>query len=82
MRAADSSYLIALNLIVLVMKLLVAQFSLPSYYYIPLQSKYSPQHPLLKYLVCVLALMQETNFHTHTKLKAKFLLISLNHTKS
>jgi hypothetical protein len=32
------------------MKLLVMQFSPASYYFIPLLSKYSPQHPVLKCL--------------------------------
>jgi hypothetical protein len=32
-----------------VMKLLITKSSPASYYFIPLQSKYSPQHPVLKY---------------------------------
>jgi hypothetical protein len=31
------------------MKLLIRQFSRTSYHFIPLRSKYSPQHPVLKY---------------------------------
>jgi hypothetical protein len=31
------------------MELLIMQFSLTPYYFIPLQSKYSPQHPDLEY---------------------------------
>jgi hypothetical protein len=32
-----------------VMKLLIMQFSPTSFYFTPLRSKYSPQHPVLKY---------------------------------
>jgi hypothetical protein len=32
-----------------VMKLPIMQFSLTSYHFIPLRSKYSPQHPVLKH---------------------------------
>jgi hypothetical protein len=32
-----------------VMKLLIMQFSPTSYHFIPLWSKYSPQHPVLKH---------------------------------
>jgi hypothetical protein len=50
-------HLILLNFILItfgertqVMKLLIRQFSPTSYHFIPLQAKYSPQHPVLKHL--------------------------------
>jgi hypothetical protein len=37
-------------------------------YFLPLRSKYSPQHPVFKYpQIYVLPLVWETKFHTHTK---------------
>jgi hypothetical protein len=33
-----------------IIKLLIIQFSPTAYHFIPLRSKYSPQHPLLKYI--------------------------------
>jgi hypothetical protein len=56
------------------MKLLIMQFSPTSYYFIPRLSKYSPQHPLLKYIRFSLH-HRETNF-THTyKTRQQMLLI-------
>jgi hypothetical protein len=43
------------------------QFPPTSYHFIPLQSKYSPQHPVFRYPHCVLSLVSENKFHTHTK---------------
>jgi hypothetical protein len=43
-------------------KLIITQFSLPSYYFIPLESKHSQTHS-----VYALPLMSENKFHAHTK---------------
>jgi hypothetical protein len=51
-----------------IVKLLIMLFSPLSYYFTPLQSKCSPWHPVLKYL---LPLMSDIKFHTHTELQAK-----------
>jgi hypothetical protein len=55
-RATFPVNLVLLDLIILIilgqvqfMKLLIMQFSVSSYHFIPLRSRYSPQHPLLKY---------------------------------
>jgi hypothetical protein len=39
-----------------------------TYDFIPLRTKYSPQHPVLRNSAYVLPLMSETKFHCHTKL--------------
>jgi hypothetical protein len=46
------------------------QFSRSSRHFIPLQSKYSPQHVVLIHTQFVLPLMTETKFHTHTEQRA------------
>jgi hypothetical protein len=44
------------------------QSSPASCHFLSLRSKYSPQHPVLKHRpICVLPLVWETKFHTHTK---------------
>jgi hypothetical protein len=54
------------------MKLNIMQLSPTSYHFIPLRSKYYPQHPILKHLrFMFFPSCQETKFHTHTKLQAK-----------
>jgi hypothetical protein len=46
-----------------VVKLLIIQFSLPFHYFIPLWSKYSPQHPVLKHpQSAFFSWCHETNF--------------------
>jgi hypothetical protein len=47
------------------MKLLFIQFPPASYYFIPIGSKYTPQHPVLKHSQCMfIPLTPETKFHT------------------
>jgi hypothetical protein len=41
-----------------------------SRHFLPLRSKYYPQHPALKHPQCVLPLVWRT-FHTHTKQQVK-----------
>jgi hypothetical protein len=53
-----------------IMKFHIMQISPASYYFIPLLSKYSPQHPVLKQAY-FLPLMTEITFHTYTKLQEK-----------
>jgi hypothetical protein len=73
LRATCYTHIIFRDLTVLIifgvqfMKLFIMQLSPSSYNFIPLWSKYSPQHPVLKYLRS----MSETKFHTHTKPQAK-----------
>jgi hypothetical protein len=43
-----------------IMKLLIMQFSAASCHFIPLRSKYSPKHPVLKHNQCVLPFTWET----------------------
>jgi len=51
-----------------VTKLLIMPLSLASCLFFPLTSKYSPQDPVLSTpAVCVLPLVWEIKFHTHTK---------------
>jgi hypothetical protein len=40
-----------------------------SYHFLPLRYRYSPQHPVLKHPQCVLPLVWQTQFHTHTELQ-------------
>jgi hypothetical protein len=47
--------------------LLVMQFYSPSRYFILLESKYPPQHPVLKHPQSITPLMSETKFHIHTE---------------
>jgi hypothetical protein len=63
-----------------IMKLPIMQFSPSLHYFIPLRSKYSPQHPVLKHphSVCALPLMLETKFHTHTKWLAELCFVYFN----
>jgi hypothetical protein len=79
MCATCPAHLILLELIIIihiwrrvqVMKLPIMQLSPTSYYFILLLSKYSPQHPVIKYFQSVLPLTSEVKFHTHSKLQAK-----------
>jgi hypothetical protein len=48
------------------------QFSPPSCHFIPLQSKYFLQQPLLKHPQSVPPLMPETTFHNHTEQRANY----------
>jgi hypothetical protein len=58
------------------MNSLIAQLSPTSYHFTWLFSKYSPQHPAIRMLiVCVLPLMSETKFHTHTKTTDKIVVL-------
>jgi hypothetical protein len=51
-----------------VMKLLIMQSSSASCHFLPLRSKYSPQHPVLKHpQICALPLMWQTKLHAHTE---------------
>jgi hypothetical protein len=49
------------------MKLRIVQLSPFSRYFIPLRSKYFPQHHVIKHPVYAVPLTWETKFHTHTK---------------
>jgi hypothetical protein len=49
------------------------KFSPATYHFIPVWSKYSPQHPVLKHPAYSLPLMLETEFHIHTKLQAELI---------
>jgi hypothetical protein len=53
------------------MKLLIVQFSPVSCHFIPLRSRYSPQHPVLKHPQSVFFPSDDTEFHTHTKQQIK-----------
>jgi hypothetical protein len=57
-----------------IMKLII-EFSAASCYFIPLRSKYSPQHTYQIPSVCVFRLIWETKIHIHTKLQAQLLFI-------
>jgi hypothetical protein len=60
------------------MKLLIMQSSPASCHFLFLRSKYSPQHPVLKYPQCyVLQLAGGTNFHTHTKQQVELYSLKL-----
>jgi hypothetical protein len=50
-----------------VMKLLIMQSSPVSCYFLPLRSKYAPQHPVLIHPLQV----WQTKFHTHIKQQVK-----------
>jgi hypothetical protein len=48
------------------------QFSPSSNYFIPLQSKYPPQHLVLNTVNLYSCLILQIKFHTHTKVKENF----------
>jgi hypothetical protein len=53
-----------------VTKFLIMQSSPASYHFLPLSSKYSPQHPTSQTPpICVLPLVWKTKFHTHKSSK-------------
>jgi hypothetical protein len=61
------------------MKLLIMQFSPTSCHFISLQSKYSPQYPVLRHPQSMFLSMLEIKFHTHTEyLHTKFCMPRYN----
>jgi hypothetical protein len=50
----SSPLIILIILGVQVMKFLITQFFSTSRHFIPLRSKYSPQHPVLKHTLCII----------------------------
>jgi hypothetical protein len=60
------------------MKLLIMLFSPISHHFISLQTKYSPQQPVLKHTVFI-GICQETKFRTHKMLPTYHLIILLDH---
>jgi hypothetical protein len=60
-----------------IMKLLVMQFSPASYHFIPLRSKYSPQHPVLKYSQSML-LRQRPSFIPMQNCKQNYTFVCFN----
>jgi hypothetical protein len=60
-----------------ILKILIIQISLVPSRFLPIRSKYSPQHPVFKHLFYIAPLMLEIKLHMHTKQQVKFWFCTL-----